>query len=114
MAVRFFPSKGSQSFTGRLSFAFAIPLPKSRIIRQNSRRAAFYSRSTRKGKKWIARCSLTWILKVTGLAHFETSISVPYFDKRSLRAMANEEHRKILKQGVEQWNKWRLEKIGRA
>ncbi len=24
--------------------------------------------------------------------------------------MANEEHLKILKQGVEQWNKWRLEK----
>ena len=23
--------------------------------------------------------------------------------------MANEEHLKILKQGVEQWNKWRLE-----
>jgi hypothetical protein len=27
----------------------------------------------------------TMILTVKGLAHFETSISVPYFDKRSLR-----------------------------
>jgi uncharacterized protein YjbI with pentapeptide repeats len=25
--------------------------------------------------------------------------------------MANEEHLKILKQGVEQWNKWRLENV---
>ena len=25
------------------------------------------------------------VLKVKGLAHFETSISVPYFDKRTLR-----------------------------
>ena len=28
---------------------------------------------------------LSWILKVKGLVHFETSISVPYFDKRSLK-----------------------------
>ena len=27
--------------------------------------------------------------------------------------MANEEHLKILRQGVEQWNKWRLENANR-
>src|SRR6266478_385355 len=46
----------AQRVTRRL--AEPIPLLKCRMIRHDSRRAAFKSPSLRKGKKWIAKCGL--------------------------------------------------------
>ncbi len=41
-----------------------IPLPKCRIIRHNSRHAAFQSVSPRKGKKYIARYNLILVRRL--------------------------------------------------